>query len=71
MKKVALVLYARFPSEMAYGNHVIQIANGFTNNGYKVDVYYPFTDNKKTINELPTTYYNTDENIDFLSESED
>ena len=66
MKKVALVLYARFPSEMAYGNHIIQIANGFINNGYEVDIYYPFTDNKKTINELPTTYYNTGENIDFF-----
>ena len=31
-KKIAIITYARFPSEMAYGNHLIQIANSFIDN---------------------------------------
>ena len=48
-KKIAIITYARFPSEMAYGNHLIQIANSFIDNGFNVSIYYPKTYNKKTI----------------------
>ena len=48
-KEVALVLYARFPSEMAYGTHIFQVAKGFEKNGFKVNVYYPKTYNQKNL----------------------
>ena len=65
-KLVAIVVYARFPSEMAYGNHIIQIANSFVNNGCGVNIYYPKTYNKKTINEKPENYYQVNQNINFF-----
>ena len=65
-KIVAIILYARFPSEMAYGNHIIQIANSFVNNGCEVNIYYPKTYNKKTINEKPKNYYQVNQNINFF-----
>ena len=35
--KIALVIvYGRFPSEMGYGNHIIQVANGFLKNNFDV-----------------------------------
>ena len=56
-KKIAIITYARFPSEMAYGNHLIQIANSFIDNGFNVSIYYPKTYNTKTIDERPEKYY--------------
>ena len=56
-KKIAIITYARFPSEMAYGNHLIQIANSFIDNGFNVSIYYPKTYNIKTIDERPEKYY--------------
>ena len=40
-KDIAIALYARFPTEMAYGNHVIQIAKAFSGNNCNVNIYYP------------------------------
>ena len=62
---VAIILYARFPSEMAYGNHVIQVANSFLQNNCSVSIYYPKTYNKKSIQESPENFYKTDRNIQF------
>lgn len=73
-KEVALVLFARFPSEMAYGTHVVQVARGFEKNGYEVNVYYPKTYNKKTLVDRPEKFYKSSsinfievENIDITS----
>ena len=49
---VAIILYARFPSEMAYGNHVIQVANSFLQNNCSVSIYYPKTYNKSQFKNL-------------------
>lgn len=63
--KIALVIYARFPSEMGYGNHIIQVANGFLKNNFDVCIYYPKTYNSKTITQNPETYYEVTNNINF------
>ena len=64
-KKIAIITYARFPSEMAYGNHIIQIANSFIDNGFDVSIYYPKTYNTKTIDERPEKYYGVKRGIAF------
>ena len=64
-KKIAIITYARFPSEMAYGNHLIQIANSFIDNGFNVSIYYPKTYNTKTIDERPEKYYEVKRGIAF------
>ena len=64
-KKVALITFARFPSEMAYGIHLVQIAKSFVENNCDVNVYYPKTYNLKTINELPSDYYKVNSDINF------
>ena len=64
-KKIAIITYARFPSEMAYGNHLIQIANSFIDNGFNVSIYYPKTYNTKTIDERPEKYYGVKREIAF------
>ena len=64
-KKIAIIAYARFPSEMAYGNHLIQIANSFIDSGFNVSIYYPKTYNTKTINERPEKYYGVKRGIAF------
>ena len=60
-----ILTFARFPSEMAYGIHLIQIAKGFLENGFEVNVYYPKTYNLKTIYEEPSLYYGVDNKIKF------
>jgi len=64
-KKIAIITYARFPSEMAYGNHLIQIANSFIDNGFNVSIYYPKTYSTKTIDERPEKYYGVKREIVF------
>ena len=64
-KKIAIITYARFPSEMAYGNHLIQIANSFIDSGFNVSIYYPKTYNTKTIDERPEKYYGVKREIAF------
>jgi glycosyltransferase involved in cell wall biosynthesis len=64
-KKVAVITFARFPSEMAYGIHLVQIAKSFVENNCDVNVYYPKTYNLKTINELPGDYYKVNSDINF------
>ena len=64
--KVALITFARFPSEMAYGVHLIQIANSFHENNYGVNIYYPRTYNSKTIYTNPKDYYGVTNDIKFI-----
>lgn len=63
---IAMVLYARFPSEMAYSHHIIQVAKGFVENNCDVNIYYPKTYNKKTLKETPEEYYGNLTNIRFI-----
>ena len=64
--KVALITFARFPSEMAYGVHLVQIANSFCENNYGVNIYYPRTYNSKTIYTNPKDYYRVTNDIEFI-----
>ena len=64
-KDIAIALYARFPTEMAYGNHVIQIAKAFSKNNCNVNIYYPQTYNSKTIKETPEEYYGQIKNVNY------
>ena len=65
-KDIAIALYARFPTEMAYGNHVIQIAKAFSKNNCNVNIYYPKTYNSKTLKETPEEYYGQIRNVNFV-----
>ena len=56
MKKIGLLVYGRFPTEKAYGSHIIDIANGFIDNKNYVTVYYSKTNNDKTIEISPAQY---------------
>ena len=66
---VAIALYARFPSEMAYGHHVVEVAKGFTKNNCNVNIYYPKTYNEKTLAETPAEFYGKFENINYIEVS--
>lgn len=57
MKNVALIVYGRFPTEKAYGSHLIDVANGFISNKVSVSIIYSETSNDKTIFESPESYY--------------
>ena len=50
---------------MAYGNHVIQIANSYIDNGFEVNIYYPETYNAKSIYQDPEQYYKSRDDIEF------
>ena len=65
-KDIAIALYARFPTEMAYGNHVIQIAKAFSKNNCNVNIYYPKTYNSKTLKETPEEYYGQIRNVNYV-----
>ena len=60
MKNVALIVYGRFPTEKAYGSHLIDVANGFISNKVEVSIIYSKTSNDKTIFESPESYYTTE-----------
>ena len=65
MKNVALIVYGRFPTEKAYGSHLIDVANGFISNKIKVSIIYSETSNNKTIFENPESYYSS-KNINYI-----
>ena len=46
MKNIGLIVYGRFPTEKAYGSHLIDTANGFLQNGLNVHIFYSQTANK-------------------------
>ena len=65
MKNIALVVYGRFPTERAYGSHIIDTANGFLENGLNVTVLYSKTNNQKSLHINPEEYYKST-NINFV-----
>ena len=40
MNNIGLVVYGRFPTEKAYGSHLIDTANGFIANEKNVTIFY-------------------------------
>ena len=57
MKNIGIIVYGRFPTEKAYGSHIIDIADGFLENNCNVHVFYSKTSNKKTLDVSPQEYY--------------
>ena len=57
MKNIGIIVYGRFPTEKAYGSHIIDIADGFLENNCNVNVFYSKTSNKKTLDVSPQEYY--------------
>ena len=57
MKNIGIIVYGRFPTEKAYGSHIIDTANGFINNNCNVSVFFSKTSNSKTISTSPEEYY--------------
>ena len=49
MKNIGIIVYGRFPTEKAYGSHIIDTAVGFIENQCNVSVFYSKTSNKKTL----------------------
>ena len=45
------------PTEKAYGIHALNQAKSFANLGYDVTLFYPSTNNEKTISKDPEDYY--------------
>ena len=62
-EKVSIIVYGRMPTEKAYGIHALSQAKSFNNLGYEVELIYPSTKNKYTINQTIEEYY--DEIFDF------
>ena len=58
IKKVSIIVYGRMPTEKAYGIHALNQAKSFKNLGYEVELIYPSTKNKYTINQTIGEYYN-------------
>ena len=65
MKNIGLIVYGRFPTEKAYGSHIIDTANGFLQNECKVTIFFSETSNKKTLTETPEEYYSS-KDINFV-----
>ena len=64
IKNVGILVYGRFPTEKAYGTHIVEVAKAFLSNHKKVTIFYSKTSNKYTINEDPQTFYDIPQNID-------
>ena len=58
-KSINLILFGRFPTERAYGVHATAVARGYSRLGYEATIFYPSTDNEKTIYEDPKSYYDS------------
>ena len=65
MKNVGIIVYGRFPTEKAYGSHIIDTANGFLANNCNVSVFFSETSNEKTLDVSPEEYYKNTE-INFI-----
>ena len=48
---INFLVFGRFPTERAYGVHVIANANSFRKYG-NINIFYPKTTNSKTINKI-------------------
>lgn len=55
--KLNILVYGRFPTEKAYGIHALNQANSFHKLGNDVTIFYPSTNNQKTIHKTPEDYY--------------
>ncbi len=64
-KNIGILVYGRFPTEKAYGSHLIEIAKAFRDKGGNVTVFYSKTYNSKTIFTTPDSYYGNCERINF------
>ena len=56
-KVINLLVFGRFPTERAYGVHVVSVAKAYSKLGYKTTIFYPSTDNEKTIRSHPNEYF--------------
>ena len=65
MKNIGIIVYGRFPTEKAYGSHIIDTSIGFLDNDWNVSVFYSKTSNKKTLEISPEEYYDNSE-INFI-----
>lgn len=65
MKNIGIIVYGRFPTEKAYGSHIIDTSIGFLDNDCNVSVFYSKTSNKKTLEISPEEYYDNSE-INFI-----
>ena len=61
---INLLVFGRFPTERAYGVHVVAVAKAYLNIGFEPTVFYPSTDNEKTLPFSPQEYYQN-EDINF------
>ena len=57
MKNIGIIVYGRFPTEKAYGSHIIDTANCILHNECNVSVFYSKTSNRKTLDIDPEEYY--------------
>lgn len=64
IKNVGILVYGRFPTEKAYGTHIVEVAKAFLSNQKKVTIFYSKTSNKYTIEENPQTFYDIPLNIE-------
>tara|TARA_B100000963_G_scaffold327507_1_gene315303 strand:- start:2454 stop:3629 length:1176 start_codon:yes stop_codon:yes gene_type:complete len=67
INNVGILVYGRFPTEKAYGTHIVEVAKAFVNNHKKVTIFYSKTNNKYTIDENPQTFYDVPENIEIIA----
>ena len=64
IKNIGILVYGRFPTEKAYGTHIVEVAKAFLSNQKKVTIFYSKTSNKYTIDEDPQTFYDIPPNIE-------
>lgn len=63
-KNFNFLVFGRFPTERAYGVHLIANAKSFVEFG-NVNIFYPTTSSPKTIKEDPNEYYSDTDGINF------
>ena len=63
-KNINFLVFGRFPTERAYGVHVVSNAKSYQNFG-KVKIIYPSTTNSKTIDSTPEEYFSRSDGIVF------
>jgi len=63
-KNINFLVFGRFPTERAYGVHVVSNAKSYQNFG-KVKIIYPSTTNSKTIDSNPEEYFSRSDGIVF------
>ena len=64
IKKVGILVYGRFPTEKAYGTHIVEVAKAFSNNKKSVTIFYSKIFNDFSIDESPESFYDIPPNIE-------